>query len=64
METRTCYSCRGDGQTHWDDDCQPETCETCYGTGEVGDVCHCAALCTCECCCGYDDGSECICWEG
>ena len=38
-----------------------EDCNTCEGSGEVGDYCYCSDRCSCECCGAWYD-TECMCW--
>lgn len=70
---RECFNsyCHKGKETEWVDDgtdagktvVTKEDCHICDGSGEVEDHCYCSALCSCECCCGAWDDTECMCWE-
>ncbi len=69
---RGCFNsyCHKGKETEWIDDgtdegktvVTEEDCHICDGSGEVEDYCYCSALCSCECCCGAWDDTECMCW--
>ncbi len=62
MDKRECFICSGTGIAEGYGE-KDDNCYLCNGTGLIEDTCYCSSRCTCECDCGYEDGTTCNCYE-